>query len=272
MARYSKADAARHLGISRTTLYRLIQHGALSPTPEGLIDDTELVRAAPHVDTIRARIETSSDSGQERHDTASDSVREHLDTSRLSQHVDTALQAHGQRVTPSDSVQERHDTGVTVRHWTEESTRYRTHLEGEVDMLRAQVHTLQAQVEHLQDELREVRIARDQAEEAARTERARYVQMLQEFYQRYDRLLDAPRPAPASPVATDSSTRLISPAADRGDMRRRIVALVRQHPDGLSPAQGRRLLDVEKPLVHTMAGMARDGLLQRIETGRYIAP
>jgi helix-turn-helix protein len=47
MARHSKADAARYLGISRTTLYRLIQQGTLSPTPEGLIDDTELVRAAP---------------------------------------------------------------------------------------------------------------------------------------------------------------------------------------------------------------------------------
>ena len=35
MARHSKADAARYLGISRTTLYRLIQQGTLSPTPRG---------------------------------------------------------------------------------------------------------------------------------------------------------------------------------------------------------------------------------------------
>jgi len=44
MARLSKADAARQLGISRTTLYKLIDQGALSPTPEGLIDTAELVR------------------------------------------------------------------------------------------------------------------------------------------------------------------------------------------------------------------------------------
>lgn len=47
MARLSKSEAARQLGISRTTLYRLIEHGMLSPAPHGLIDDTELVRVAP---------------------------------------------------------------------------------------------------------------------------------------------------------------------------------------------------------------------------------
>ena len=52
MARYPKAQAARSLGISRTTLYRLIEQGALSPAPDGLIDDTELVRVAPQVDAI----------------------------------------------------------------------------------------------------------------------------------------------------------------------------------------------------------------------------
>jgi hypothetical protein len=131
---------------------------------------------------------------------------------------------------------------------------------------------LRAQVERLQDELREARIARDQAEEAARTERARYVQMLQGFYQRYDRLLEAPRPVPTSPVAAGPRDSTTSPPADRGDMRRRIVALVRQHPEGLSPSQVRRLLDVPKPLANTMSGMARDGLLQRRDVGRYTVP
>ena len=40
----TKAEAARQLGISRTTLYKLIDHGTLSPTPEGLIDTAELGR------------------------------------------------------------------------------------------------------------------------------------------------------------------------------------------------------------------------------------
>ena len=53
-------------------------------------------------------------------------------------------------------------------------------------------------------------------------------------------------------------------------MRRRIVALLQEHPEGLSPAQTRRLLSVDKDLGSTMKAMARDGLLRRVETGRYV--
>jgi predicted transcriptional regulator of viral defense system len=53
-------------------------------------------------------------------------------------------------------------------------------------------------------------------------------------------------------------------------MRRRVVALLQEHPEGLSPAQTRRLLSVDKDLGSTMKAMARDGLLQRVETGRYV--
>ena len=44
MATLNQADAARQLGISRTTTYKLIDQGKLSATPEGLIDTAELVR------------------------------------------------------------------------------------------------------------------------------------------------------------------------------------------------------------------------------------
>jgi hypothetical protein len=257
MAKHTKAQAARALGISRTTLYCLIEQGALSPAPDGLIDDTEMVRAAPHVDAIKERIATSSNSDQERHGTSGYSPR-----------VDTQPQEDEQHVTPVNSIQERHDTPVTGRDWTDDTTRYRAHLEGEVDTLRAQVNRLQAQVETLQDELCEGRIARDRAQEDASTERARYVQMLQEFYQRYDRLLDAPRPVP-TPRPTADSRPMPTGAAARGAMRRRLLALLQEHPEGLTPAQIRTHLGVEKRLAHTCIAMARDGLLRRIETGRY---
>ena len=61
MARLTKADAARQLGISRTTLSKLIDQGKVSTTPEGFIDQTELVRAAPYVDTLKERSRTSID-------------------------------------------------------------------------------------------------------------------------------------------------------------------------------------------------------------------
>ena len=44
VAMLNQADAARQLGISRTTIYKLIDQGTLSATPEGLIDTAELVR------------------------------------------------------------------------------------------------------------------------------------------------------------------------------------------------------------------------------------
>ena len=61
MARLTKTDAARHLGIARSTLYKLIDQGKLSPTPDGLIDPAELVRVAAYVDTLKERLRRSAD-------------------------------------------------------------------------------------------------------------------------------------------------------------------------------------------------------------------
>jgi hypothetical protein len=55
-------------------------------------------------------------------------------------------------------------------------------------------------------------------------------------------------------------------------MRQRIVALLQDHPEGLSPAQTRELLGSAKDLADTMRAMVRDGLLQRRGHGRYFAP
>ena len=58
MAHVTKAEAARQLGISRTTLYKLIDQGKLSATPEGLIDTAELVRVMSTMDVHTARPRT----------------------------------------------------------------------------------------------------------------------------------------------------------------------------------------------------------------------
>ena len=62
MARLTKTDAARQLGIARATLYKLIAQGKVSPTPDGLIDQAELVRVAPYIDTLHERTRTPTDS------------------------------------------------------------------------------------------------------------------------------------------------------------------------------------------------------------------
>jgi excisionase family DNA binding protein len=58
------------------------------------------------------------------------------------------------------------------------------------------------------------------------------------------------------------------PTRPLSQMRQRIVDLLRQHPEGMSPAQVRQALRTEKDLGDTMGGMARDGLLTK-EAGRY---
>jgi excisionase family DNA binding protein len=80
-------------------------------------------------------------------------------------------------------------------------------------------------------------------------------------------LLSPSPPSPPSPPMTPLPTRTRTPPLS--EMRQRIVKLLRQHPEGLSPAQVRKRLRAEKDLADTMGGMARDGILTRIETGRY---
>jgi predicted transcriptional regulator of viral defense system len=54
-------------------------------------------------------------------------------------------------------------------------------------------------------------------------------------------------------------------------MRRRIVALLQEYPEGLTPAEIRTLLGVDKNLADTCLGMLRYGLVQRVGRGRYVA-
>jgi predicted transcriptional regulator of viral defense system len=53
-------------------------------------------------------------------------------------------------------------------------------------------------------------------------------------------------------------------------MRRRIVALLQDHPEGLTTAEMRARLGVDKSLADTCLGMIRYGLVRRIGRGRYV--
>ena len=54
-------------------------------------------------------------------------------------------------------------------------------------------------------------------------------------------------------------------------MCRRIVTLLQDHPEGLTPAEMRALLGLDRSLADTCLGMLRDGLVQRVGRGKYIA-
>ena len=96
-------------------------------------------------------------------------------------------------------------------------------------------------------------------------------QRLHEMQHRYDRLLEAPRTAPLPRPAPDPQSRSPGPTEPpRGEVRRCIVALRREHPEGLPPAEMRSLLGVDKDLGDTCLGMRRDGLVQRVGPGRSV--
>jgi hypothetical protein len=97
---------------------------------------------------------------------------------------------------------------------------------------------------------------------------ARLTAMLDQAHQQNQRLLDMPRTTPPprltlrtrlsppgreptrgeTPSARPSpATRPVAPLVDpRGDMRWRIVALLQEHPEGLTSAEMRPLLGVDK--------------------------
>jgi hypothetical protein len=111
--------------------------------------------------------------------------------------------------------------------------------------------------------------------DAARERETLLLQMLSQMQQQNQRLLDMPRPAPPPaprPARQPAVSRPAAPAGDpRGAMRRRIVALLQDHPEGLTPGEMRTLLGVDKSLADTCLGMRRDGLVQRTERRRYVA-
>ena len=242
MAKLTKADAARQLGISRTTLYKLIDQGKVSATPDGLIDQAELVRAAPYVDTLKERTRTS------------------MDTSMM----DTQIRLDEHRERPQEPVHEQAWTPVHERQWTSTDPL--------VDVLREQLQRAQER-ERVYEE----------REHAYHDHIARLTAMLHEAHQQNQRLLDMPRSAPApsesaplgrSPADTTAPTRVVAPASapfpTRGAARQRILALLREYPEGLTGAELRVLLGAEKSLTDTCAGMFKNGLLRRVGRGRYV--
>jgi len=235
MAKPTITDAARVTGVSRMLLYRYIKSGKLSRTPEGLIDTVELLRAGLMLHTSDVTIPVTS-----LHD-----------------------------VTPSPVTPETPVTNTVTSNVTPIVT----------PAVSTETQTLERLIHVLQREL-----------DAARERETLLLQMLSQMQQQNQRLLDMPRSTPQespqdAPGAIQARRRaeslppprrppqgqLEAQGEDhRGDMRRRIVALLQEHPEGLTPADMRTRLGVDKNLADTCPGMLRYGLLQRVERGRYV--
>jgi len=163
MAMLTKADAARQLGISRTTLYKLINDGKLSATPDGLIDTAELVRVLSTLNVHHKRPRTL------------------LNTL----HIDTQKQGSEHHTRPELTSSEHEERTSTGRQLT--------------SSLNTAEHQLTSSYRDLVDILREQLQAAQERERDYREHIARLTTMLDQAQQQNQRLLDMPRSAPAPP-------------------------------------------------------------------------
>jgi len=187
-----------------------------------------------------------------------------MDTPEIGE-MDTHVRHDEHHERPRDPVHEQAQTPVHERSWTSTAP--------VVDILR----------EQLQRALERER-AFEERERSYHDHIARLTTMLDQAHQQNQRLLDMPRSAPLppqspqdAPGATQPPTpaaeppRAPTPAGDpRGAMRQRILALLREHPAGLSTAELRDLLGVERSLADTCLGMRKYGLIQRVGRGKYV--
>jgi hypothetical protein len=233
MAKLTISDAARVADVARSTLHRAIKQGRLSVDADGRIDTTELLRAGY---TLQRSVQ------QEKPGALQDA------TPRTHDALQPRLPAEIQSVL---GLQQERDL-----------------LRMERDLLRRELEAAQMREQTALGREQEAREER----QAAREREALLLRMVEQMQQRYDHLLDAPRPTPsAAPRPTPRPRATDSLEDPRGDMRRRIVALLHEHPEGLTPAEMRTLLGMDKSLADTCLGMLRHGLVQRVGRGRYVA-
>jgi hypothetical protein len=247
MAKLTISDAARGCRVARSTLQRAINAGRLSVDPDHRVDTAELMRAGYTLHAAR-----QDNSRRPRQDALQDAAP-----------TPAPARQDAAGTTPPDAMVMQHTLAA---------------LERENALLHAALDAAAAREQEAHA-----------SAQAAREERALLLQMLHEMQHRYDRLLDMPRPpAPLSPQNAPGPSQGRThpqgtpPSPDppqgqpgaregdaRGAMRRRIVALLQDHPEGLTPAQMQTLLGVERSLADTALGMLRYGLVQRVGYGRY---
>jgi hypothetical protein len=238
MAKLSITEAATLTQVNRSTLHRAIKQGRLSRDPDGQLDTAELLRAGFTLQT------------------APEAPRATVQHDALQHHRATE-QRHA--TLPRPSVQQ---TTIAA------SEREMAALQRECNLLLQQLDTTRAMLQQQLDATRTM-LQREQEQAAERErdywEQIRYLtQMLHEERQRYDRLLEAPRPAPPPQAA-----RSALPRGDPHAMRRRVLEVLAAHPEGLHHTALAQALGYGGDLSPTLRAMHRDRLVQRVGPGVY---
>jgi hypothetical protein len=236
MAKLTKAEAARQMGISRTTLYKFIHEGKVSVHPDGTVDTAELVRA---VSTLSPTV----------HRGRPERVHaEHRNVHAEQIEMDISGQGYEHR-SQFQPVHTEHTGQVSTGR----------QLTGIVD-------TLQQTVDILRQEL----LAAREREQDYREQLVWLRQHIEQLEHRYDRLLEAPRVAPTwralgPPQAT--------PAGPLPEAWQAILTHLQQtgpqRPEDVRKALG---WSADKKPRYTMRRMVQAGILVRARHGVYALP
>ena len=234
MAKLTVVDAARVTGVSRSQLYRYIKSGKPSRTPEGLIDTAELLRAGLmlHVPPVPPTV-------PETHDATVPSV------SPVPEAVSSVPSA---------------DTAT---------------LERLIDVLQRELDAAREREKLLTQMMHE---RETQLTQAAHERETLLLQLLAQMQQQNQRLLDMPtrfhrclmpHPSPGPPPRPETS-RAAPRDEPRGEMRRRIVELLRSIPKASRLPRSGACWAWTGSLADTCLGMRCYGLLQRVGRGKYV--
>jgi hypothetical protein len=190
-------------------------------------------------------------------------TRDHrVDTAELLR-AGYTLHAAQQPHEPTDAADARRDAAAREPDAAAATAQPASRSSSESAALQQRLETLEQENARLQDEL----AASRQLSTWLRQLHETTLQQHAENMQRFDRVREAGRPAP---VPYHPAPVIVS-HPHRGDMRQRILTLLREYSDGLSPAQTRQRLGTQKDLGSTMKAMLRDGLLRRVAPGQYTA-
>jgi hypothetical protein len=231
MATLTKAEAARQMRISRTTLYKFIHEGKVSVHPDGTVDTAELVRA---VATLSNPVHRARPARVQ---------LEHKPVHAEQMEVDIAGQGY-----------EHREQILPVHHEHAGQVFTGRQLTGVVD-------TLQQTVDILRQEL----LAAREREQDYREQLAWLRQHVAQLEHRYDRLLEAPRAAPSWRAPGPHQAQ---PAGPLPEAWQAIVAHLEQ-AGPQTPQMVQQALGLPQSPRHRMKRMVQAGVLDRMGHGLY---
>ena len=110
----------------------------------------------------------------------------------------------------------------------------------------------------------------ERALEQARERELRLLDLLADLTRQHSVPQTPPAPSAPRPAVGPAAAARPPARPPLSGLRQQIVAVVRQHPEGIAPRDVQTLLAVDHDVRSTMKGLVRSGILTRRAAGRYV--